>query len=182
LKSFLKWLKISSIAILIVFGAIIAVVGNNDKNLIVMAVGIALFGVGLYLLFSIIGEIKFISRTQGHREEKEQAENANCFVYDEVKRKISFEYIENPPDCVAEKFSQLNDMFYPVEKKNGEYVPLKIDEPTGSVITPRAWAGLSGQPVIDYLNYVYDRPQKIAIGVLALIIVGELIGLIAKGG
>jgi len=135
----------------------------------------------LFLSWRKLGDIRLIGKRQGKEGESYKAPNS-LNIY---PNKIVFEFEENP---IGQEQKDYNDgKYYFVHKKfegdGVEEFTLPDDDDKERYYDPGEFANPITMPSNKkYFTWSASTMQKISVGVMAIVIAGEIIGLIAIGG
>jgi len=179
----IKHLYLSGSIALFALGGFIAYMGNATGNPLVILLGFAGMAVG-FLLFRAWrnrSEVRHIGKDKGGESGDGEIPNSLNLYPD----KVEFAYVENP---LGQSQKCLNDgKYYHVHKANilGELEEFKLpdDDDKERYYDPTEFANPVTMPSNKkYFVWSFSTMQKISVGVMALVIVGLIIGLVAMGG
>lgn len=197
----LSWQFYTGLA-LIAVGMGVAVMGTLNFNMVLMVLGVVVAGPGVYLCYrgwqnrhSYGGNISYkmarVKRNNGHNGQ--DAFYPNCLI---IRPKsidaeyIDPDYLEDPPmNAMVRKCHNGNRSFYlleqnaPDEKLGLRDLELPDDNDDKISYNPLEFANVITMPLNKkYFEWSATIFQKIAIGLMVIVIIIEIIGLVVLGG
>jgi len=181
---YLRYLYLLGILVLFSIGGAIAYLGNNTKNPALILIGFAGLA-GSFMLFlwwRNMGQVRILAE-QGEEGEAGAAPPNSLVIYPD---RIAFAYIENAPGQTQKCFN--DGKFYHVlcpGEKEGQFQEFTLpdDDEKERYFDPQEFANPVTMPSNKkYFTWSASTMQKISVGIMALVIVGLIIGLVAMGG
>jgi len=186
-----RWFYFFAAVVVFGIGGAIAFIGNSSDNVLLIVVGFAGLAGGFLLLKKWYGEKE--ARVLGEA----LAKPANCLVIS--KTHIKFTHVDDGTEGeveegkvkvgVAQGLSQkcYNDgKYYYIHKENGQGMEpfgLPDDDENERYYDPTEMANVVTMPSNKkYFAWSANLMQTIKIGIMALVVGGEIIGLVAIGG
>jgi len=181
-----NWIKISIAIALFIPGCALAIFGNNADNAMLIVIGFA-FLVGAVFLFRAGWSTGGGRVIKPDSETEEITEPPNCFnIYAD---RTAFEYIENTEGFGLQRKYHNDGKYYYlniVEKLDSKkLIELRLpdDDESQRHYPPAEFANVITMPANKkYYSWAPALFQKIGIGVMGIIIAGEIIGSIVVGG
>lgn len=184
-----NWFKILPAAAMVIAGLIIAFIGNAAVSAPIIVLGAAIMAGGVMLFMSgwKTGGVRIITADEiGDTTAPTVKVGGIPNSLNLYKNKIAFECVENP---IGQQQKCYNDTkWYFVHKFNYatsrlEEFSLPDDEDSQRYYHPREFANVVTMPANKKLfEPIPSLFQKIAIGIMAVVIGAEIIGLIALSG
>lgn len=162
-------------------GGYIALMGNNSRNLLLIILG---FGgmAGSYMLFRqwmSYGNVRYSKAKQAEKDKPLMPPNS-LIIH---KSRIDFAYVENPLGMEQKCWN--DGQYYYVMKEVGgnlEEFTLPDDDDKKRYYDPAEFANPVTMPSNKkYFTWSASTLQKVSIGLLAIIVLGLVVGLIATG-
>ncbi len=173
---------------LILIGGFIAYLGNSEGNVLVITLGFAGLAGGFLLLRSWrhMGETRILKKTGPDGKEKIEEKSLNSLIL--YPDWIDFAYVEKPAGQSQKNYN--DGLFYYVltclkpyfesDKAPLSELRLPDDDENERCYEPLEFSNVVTMPSNKkYFTWSASTMQKVSIGIMALVIAGELIGLIA---
>lgn len=186
-KKWLRGMHLLGILVLFVIGGAVAYLGNNTVNPLLIIFGFAGMagGVMLFQQWRHMGEARILGE-KGEKGEEGEVEGMppNSLIIS--PNRIAFAYVCNPPGQSQKCYN--DNKFYHIlrdgkgEKQYQEFT-LPDDDDKERYYDPGEFANPVTMPSNKkYFTWSASLMQQVSVGLMAVIIAGLIVGLIALGG